>query len=157
MPEEQMTEAPKPAAAPAPAATAGGAGGGVENEKALAAGAYLLGIVISFILGPLGFLGPIITYVVGKNSKLVRFHSVQSLLLTIVLAILSVIVGIVFVAMLAATLGMAVIMAPLLMILGLAVFVYYLYLAYKAYKGEFVEVPVLGKFAMQYSQKSFID
>ena len=152
MPEEQMEEAPKPAAAPT--ATAGGS---VENEKALAAGAYLLGIVISFILGPLGFLGPIITYFVGKNSKLVRFHSIQSLLLTIVLAILSTLVGIAFVAMTVARLGVAVILAPLLLLLGLVFFVYYLYLADKAYKGEFIEVPVLGKFAMQYSEKSFID
>ena len=145
MPEEEMKPAEKPAVAPAPSTPVGKD----MDPKLLAAGAYVLGMIISIVFSPfglgiLGILGPFITYYLGKDSKLVRFHSIQSILFGIALSVLMLILVFTIIGIL------------LVFPLALVAFVYFLYLAYKAYQGEFIEAPFIGKISMKNAEKSFI-
>ena len=111
------------------------------DSNLMAAACYISQIIIPIVV-------PLILFFMKKDDKLVRFHALQSMLFTVVmlvvflvLFILGTIIGIV-------TLGIGFILMALgFPLIGLAVFVYMLYVTYKAYKGEYYKIPMIGNFA----------
>ena len=89
-------------------------------------------------------LGPItgVLFLIIENDPFVRFHAIQSI--------------VVFVGMFAiqAMLGLTIILAVLVPLVGIISFVLWLMLIYKAWQGEEWEVPFLGKFARQILKKA---
>lgn len=73
-----------------------------------------------------------------KDEPFTRFHAMQGLALGLAASLLSVI------------LGMTVILAILSVPLGIAVLVYQIVLAIKAYNGEYFEVPIISGFVHRY-------
>lgn len=83
----------------------------------------------------LGLLSGIIAYFLKKEDMYVRFHAVQSIILNVVIMVLSTV-----------TFGIgALFLAPI-------IFILWLFLMYKAYKGEKYMLPVIGEYAEKYSK-----
>ena len=104
--------------------------------------------LLSYVLGPLTGL---VFFLLEKENRFVRFHAMQSIVVGvasfafwIVFSILSTILAFVPVLgwILSAVVGM---------VAGLGFFVLWIVLMVKAFQGEEWEVPVLGKYARQYS------
>lgn len=103
----------------------------------------------------LGLIYSIIVVVTDKESKLARFHAFQSIFLTVfgialgfVYTVVSGVVGVAFG-------DLAVLVLPLLglvaVVIGLAMFVFMIIAAVKAYGGEMYKIPIVGDFAEKYS------
>jgi uncharacterized membrane protein len=96
-----------------------------------------VGGALSYVLG---FVTGIIFYLVSSD-KFVRFHAVQSILLSIAFFVISAIIGVI------PFLGPVI--AP---IIALATFLLFLYLIVKAYLGEKVILPFIGDMAERHVQ-----
>ena len=108
---------------------------GIEPNVA-AALAYILGLITGIL-----FL------VLEKENRYVRFHAAQSIAVSVILIVISVGVSIVSgVLAFIPILGWLVVFL-LTVGLGLATFVLWLMLMWKAYQGEEWELPVAGGFA----------
>jgi len=90
--------------------------------------------LISILFAPITSL---IFFLVEKDSKFVKFHALQSGILAVGLVLLNIVLGFIPVS------GWII-----LLILPLATLALYIYMLVKAYQGEWFELPVIGKIAM---------
>jgi len=105
-----------------------------------------LAAALSYLLG---FVTGIVFLVLEpyKNDKFVRFHALQSIMLCGALFVFSLVWHIVFGILLPTFLW---VMASLLLNLAyLAVFIYWLFLMYKAYQSERYMIPYIGELAVK--------
>jgi len=117
-----------------------GSGGGLDLDPEVAA-------AISYLFLPWMGLAILLA---DEDDEFVRFHALQSIILSIAFTVVyMVLFGVVF-AFSALTLGFGVILAiPLLFALSAAIFGYDLYVAYRAYEGDRYEVPYVGTYASE--------
>jgi len=103
----------------------------------------------------LGLIYSIIVLVTDKVNKLPRFHAMQSILLTVVWLVILIPVYFVSAALLFMNSWIASIISMLLWlvlaVVGLAVFVFFILSAIKAFQGQIYKIPVIGNFADKYS------
>ncbi|MFP3950497.1 MAG: DUF4870 domain-containing protein [Candidatus Micrarchaeia archaeon] len=138
---EKKASAEKPPGQPAPkpqkpaVETSGG-----NESNLLAAVGYIIGIIA------------IIMYLVKKEDKFLRFHSMQSILLWVGAFVVAIVLWII-----SAVVGMIPVIGAIGCVfgfLGLAVwlvaFVAALYCAYKAFEGEKYGLPYIGPMARKY-------
>lgn len=142
-----------------------------EGEKTWAAAAYVLVPLLTLITGGFaGFFGPIIAYAAKKESKYVRFHTIQSFLLSLIPLAMGIIMT---VGMLGS--AMANVYDPMyepydpyyeissepdpwsllfipFLIVGMVIFILYLYIAYEVYGGNWYRLPILSGLAEKYSK-----
>lgn len=103
-----------------------------------------------------GWLSGLIVYFVKKESKFVRFHAIQSILLSVVGGILATVIMVglwivgVILAIFTGGLGMMVIPLGILLLMAACVIITVL-AAYKAYKGLEYKLPFIGNLAEKYS------
>lgn len=90
---------------------------------------------LAYILGP---VTGVLFFVMEKENKFVRFHAVQSILLSIVLYVMWTI---------AAALSVVIIGLLIMPIISVGGLVLWLFLMWKAYNNEEYELPYLGKIA----------
>lgn len=116
--------------------------------------AALLSYLFNWISGLIFFL-------IEKDSRLVRFHAMQSILLTAAALVVGIILWVAWIV-LAIILAMAseVLASLVSIVLGLVLFVFYIgvLIAFilcmvKAYQGQFFKLPVIGNFAEKFSTK----
>jgi len=116
--------------------------------------AALLSYILNWVSGLVFFL-------IEKNSRLVRFHAMQSILLFatffvvgIVLWILSFIVGIIA-GQISSLLGTLVglVIGLLALVYFVAFIIAWIMCMIKAYQGQYFKLPLVGKFAEQFSMK----
>lgn len=92
-----------------------------------------------------GFLTGILFFVLEKENKFVRFHAMQSILVFLALFVINMVLGIIlsisFVTMM---------LFPLIYLIEL---ILWLFLMYKAYKGEKFMLPVVGDIAEKQAQQ----
>lgn len=106
--------------------------------------------VVAYLFWP---LSSIILYLIKKDDSFVKFHAVQSLLLGIVVFVLFVVYMIGSTVLGFVTMGFSMLLTlPLMMLLSLAVMVYWLFVMWKTFQGETYKVPFIGGFAEQYSK-----
>jgi uncharacterized membrane protein len=127
----------------------------MENYPATGKSAIGLDANIAAALGyPIGILG-LISFLIEKESKFVKFHGIQSVLYSVgvgavftVIWIVLVVIGIILSAV-SDVLGalMWVFNSLLFFAFFLAMFGGLLYAAYKAYQGQMFKLPVVGNFA----------
>ncbi|MCX8200431.1 MAG: DUF4870 domain-containing protein [Candidatus Micrarchaeota archaeon] len=118
-----------------------------KPEKASEKDSYLLG-AIAYLLGILAIL----LYLMKKEDRFVRFHSVQSIILSVVCFVVFVTLSILFTIISVVTGGVGSVLSLCLFPLVLGVFVLVLYAAWKAFQGEMWHMPVIGEFAEKYAQ-----
>jgi uncharacterized membrane protein len=103
-----------------------------------------LAAALSYVLG---LITGVIFFVLEKDSPYVRFHAMQSILVSVVLIVLQIVLGMVgvvpVIGWLFAILGG--------MVLGIVALILWLVLMFKAFNGQEWEVPVIGKYARQYA------
>ena len=93
---------------------------------------------LAYVLGPItGVL-----FLIIERDSFVRFHAMQSIVVFVGLFALQ------------AMLGLTIILAVLIPLVGIISFVLWLMCIYKAWQGEEWEVPFLGKFARQILKKA---
>ena len=108
------------------------------------------------VAGALSYLFWIVTgiifFVLEKDNQFVRFHAMQSILVNATFIVLAIILSIFSVIPI---LGWIV---GLLgnMILGIVAIILWLVLMFKAFQGQEWEVPIIGKYARQYSSSATI-
>lgn len=93
---------------------------------------------LSYVLGPISG----VIFLVIEKDPFVRFHAMQSI--------------VVFVALFALQwmLGLTIVLAILVPLVGIVSFILWLLCIYKAWQGEEWEVPFAGKFARQLVKKA---
>ena len=103
----------------------------------------------------LGLIYSIIVLVQDKTNKLPRFHAMQSILLIVANFIIAFPLYIIATVFFALNSSITSILGGLLylvaMIVGLAIFVFMIISAIKAYGGEIYKIPVIGNFADKWS------
>lgn len=92
---------------------------------------------IAYVLGPITG----IFFLITNKDPFVKFHAMQSTVVFVALFVLQWVLGI------------TIILIPLSAIVGLASFILWLVLIYKAWQGEEWEVPVLGKISKDLLKK----
>ena len=84
----------------------------------------------------IGFLAPLLIYLLAREDRFAKFHALQSLILSVVLFVVIMIVAVF-------TLGLGLLLlVPLYLVL-------YLYLAYLAYQGQAFSVPYVTDFVLK--------
>ncbi len=114
--------------------------------------------LLSYIFG---WLSGLIFFLIEKDSRLVRFHAMQSLLLNIVAAIIAVVIWVVTVVMwliatqIAGVINLLVSLVATLVwvVFGIAILIAVIMCLIKAYQSQYFKLPVIGNFAEKFSQK----
>ncbi len=92
----------------------------------------------------LGIVGGIIFYIIEKESKFVKFHAMQSILLSVPIIVVNIAYFILsFIELLAC------ILTPLILLINLAFLVISVLMMVKAYQGEYYKLPIIGDLAEQ--------
>jgi len=117
--------------------------------------------VASLLAYVFGLVSGLIFFFIEKDSRLVRFHGMQSTLLAgvfwigeIALWILSTIL-VIIIGYISGLLGTLVwfVMMLVAFVLGIAALIGWVMCMIKAYQGQYFKLPVLGNFAEKFSQK----
>lgn len=125
--------APGPGAAPPPPPAAAGAG---LTENAAGALCYLLGLITGIIF--------LVLEPYNQNPR-IKFHAWQSILLNVAWVAFWILLTIVTSMMS----FFALILLPIELLIGLGGFCLWLFLMWKAYNNQHVEIPIIGPFARQ--------
>jgi uncharacterized membrane protein len=120
----------------APAAAPATAGSSTLATNLASALCYLLLPAIIFLL--------IEPY---NRNREVRFHAWQAIGLAVVLTVFNIAVAIVFSIFIAATSGLGIVIAPLLMLVHFGEVLLFIYVAFKAYQNQRISLPIIGPFA----------
>lgn len=89
-----------------------------------------------------GFITGLILFLMEKENKFVRFHAMQSIVLSLSIFVISLVSG--FIPVVGWMIGL--LLAPISFILWIVMMV-------KAYKGEWFKLPVIGDFAEEQANK----
>ncbi len=117
--------------------------------------------VASLLAYVFGLVSGLIFFLIEKDSRLVRFHGMQSTLLAgvfwvgeIALWILSTII-VIIISQISGLLGTLVwaLLGLLAFVLGIGALIGWVLCMIKAYQGQYFKLPVLGNFAEKFSQK----
>lgn len=110
-----------------------------KDSPILAALPYILGLIVGLLI-----------YLIEKEDRWVRFHALQAILLTLAYSAIGLALGIVLLAFALATMGIGVFCVFAIYPLAFATILVNIWLAYRAYKGEYFELPVIGEFAARH-------
>ena len=89
------------------------------------------------------FFSGIAVLIMERENKFVRFHALQSTLWFLFLAILSWVLNLIASFPVIGWL-LGILINPILWVLGLVTFASWVFLMYKAYKGESFKLPIIG-------------
>ena len=98
------------------------------DENIEAALSYLLWVITGILF-----------FVLEKESKFVKFHAMQSIAVSIALFVINIVLGII--------LSITIIGLMLFPLIYLIEVILWIFLMYKAYKGEKFKLPIVGDFA----------
>jgi uncharacterized membrane protein len=114
--------------------------------------------LLSYIFG---WVSGLIFFLIEKDSRLVRFHAMQSLLFNVLVGIVFTVLWVVLFIfwMIAnqvsgALTGLVAIVSTLLWaVLGIAVLIGWIMCLIKAFQSQYFKLPIIGNFAEKFSQK----
>ena len=114
--------------------------------------------LLSYIFG---WVGGLVFFLIEKDSRLVKFHAMQSILLSAVALILGFVLYFLwFVLAIAASMASETLGFLVSVLLGLLIFVFWIALLIgvilclvKAYQRQYFKLPIIGNFAEKFSAK----
>ena len=114
--------------------------------------------LLSYIFG---WVSGLIFFLIEKDSRLVRFHAMQSILLNVLLVILWFVVWIVTVVLWVAAAAIGDVVGAIVSILSTLIFVVFgvaaliavILCLVKAFQGQYFKLPIIGNFAEKFSAK----
>ena len=117
-----------------------------------------LAALLSYIFG---WLSGLIFFLIEKDSRLVRFHAMQSILLSAVALIVGIALWVIWGMVVIVLSQISELVAGLVsLVLGLVIFAFYIgvLIAFilcliKAYQKQFFKLPVIGNFAEKFSAR----
>lgn len=142
---EKQPEPPMTNPTPPPSGSSAG-GSGSQQETSMNMDPNLAALLAYLF----GFISGLVFYVAETKNKYVRFHALQSILLSVAVVVVQIGLGIVF-AVLGALPGLGLAMMGLsslvFSLFGLGVFIIWIMLMVKAYQGEKWMLPIIGEIA----------
>jgi uncharacterized membrane protein len=116
---------------------------------ARAANTPLASNVASALAYALGFITGILFLVLEpyKNNRFIRFHAMQSILFSAGVIAFSIVWTILWGLLFDISISLALIAAPLRLLISLAIIVYWLFLMYQAYSQKEYRIPYIGDIA----------
>lgn len=119
---------------PPPLPPSGDPTGSTAEDRALAAVGYIAAVFVSFLV-------PLVLYFVKKDqSKFVAFHAMQAILFHVAIAIGYAIAGVLTILLI------GILLFP---VVGLLSLIFSILAALAAYRGEWYEIPLVGRLARQ--------
>ena len=114
--------------------------------------------LLSYIFG---WVTGLIFFLIEKDSRLVRFHAMQSILLNVLLVFLWFVVWIVTVVLWVAAAAIGDVVGAIVSILSTLIFVVFgvaaliavILCLVKAFQGQYFKLPIIGNFAEKFSAK----
>jgi uncharacterized membrane protein len=115
--------------------------------------------IASLITYLAGWVSGLIFFLIEKDSRLVRFHAMQSILLNVLIIIVAVIFGVV-ITVLVIVLGMisdtlaaltSLLSGLLWLVLVLGILIVWVMCLIKAYGGQMYKLPIIGNYAEKFS------
>jgi uncharacterized membrane protein len=108
-----------------------------------------------------GWLSGLIFFLMEKDSRLVKFHAMQSILLNAVAIIVGIVlwIGWIVVALILSQVSdvlaslVSIVMGLLMFVLYLGVLIAFVMCLIKAYQKQYFKLPVIGNFAEKFSAK----
>ncbi len=108
-----------------------------------------------------GWLGGLIFFLIEKDSRLVRFHAMQSILLNVLAGIIAVVVWVVWMVFFVVGSAIGDVVGGLIGIIGTLLWlVFFLGIAIawvlclvKAFQSQYWKLPIIGNFAEKFSAK----
>jgi uncharacterized membrane protein len=108
-----------------------------------------------------GWVSGLIFFLIEKDSRLVRFHAMQSLLLNAVAIVFGIAIWVLSFILLIITSQISGLLSTLISVItGLVAFVFFIGILIgvilcliKAYQGQFFKLPIVGNFAEKFSAK----
>ena len=116
---------------------------------------------VAALLSYITWIPGLIFFLIEKDSRLVRFHAMQSILLNVAAAVLGIGLWIVWVVLAIIVGQISGALASIIsLLLGLLIFVFYIAILLavilclvKAYQKQYFKLPVIGNFAEKFSAK----
>lgn len=109
-----------------------------KDSNILAALAYFLSMIVALII-----------YLVEKEDKWLKFHALQALLFDLAYGAVFFVVFVIGWVVAFATFGLGIFCILPVFALIPFVIIYRLYLAYRAFKGEYFEIPLIGPLVLK--------
>jgi uncharacterized membrane protein len=108
-----------------------------------------------------GWVSGLIFFLIEKDSRLVRFHAMQSLLFNVLIAIVVIALMVVLSILVLITSQISGVLSGLLSILGtliwvvlfIGILIAWIMCLIKAYGRQYFKLPIIGNFAEKFSQK----
>jgi uncharacterized membrane protein len=114
--------------------------------------------LLSYVLGGIGGL---IFFLIEKDSRLVRFHAMQSILLNVLAVIIIIALMVVFSVLFLITTQISGVLSTLFSLIatliwfvfGIGMLIAVIMCLLKAYQRQYFKLPIIGNFAEKFSQK----
>lgn len=114
--------------------------------------------LLSYIFG---WVSGLVFFLIEKDSRLVRFHAMQSLLFNVLVAIVVIALWIVFAVLWLIASQLSGVMSALLglvatlvwIVLGIGILIAWIMCLIKAYGRQYFKLPIIGNFAEKFSTK----
>jgi uncharacterized membrane protein len=114
--------------------------------------------LLSYIFG---WVSGLVFFLIEKDSRLVRFHAMQSLLFNVVIAVVGIALWIVLFVVFMIAAQISGVLTTLLSLVSILVWVLFLIVIFgglifclvKAFQGQYFKLPVIGNFAEKFSAK----
>ena len=114
--------------------------------------------LLSYIFG---WVSGLVFFLIEKDSRLVRFHAMQSLLFNVLVAIVVIALWIVFAVLWLIASQLSGVMSALLglvatlvwVVLGIGILIAWIMCLIKAYGRQYFKLPIIGNFAEKFSTK----
>ena len=114
--------------------------------------------LLSYIFG---WVSGLIFFLIEKDSRLVRFHAMQSLLFNVLIAVVAIVLWIVMFVLLLVGSQISGIVSTLLtliatlvwFVLGIGALIAWIMCLIKAYQRQYFKLPIIGNFAEKFSTK----
>ncbi len=114
--------------------------------------------LLSYIFG---WVSGLIFFLIEKDSRLVRFHAMQSLLFNVSVAVVAIALWVVFFVLLLIVSQVSGIVSTLFsliatlvwLVFGVGLLILWIMCLVKAYQGQYFKLPIVGNFAEKFSQK----
>jgi len=108
-----------------------------------------------------GWVSGLIFFLIEKDSRLVRFHAMQSLLFNVLIGVVITVIWIVFAVLLlivSQISGLASTMFSLIatlvwVVISIGILIAWIMCLIKAYQGQYYKLPIIGNFAEKFSTK----
>jgi len=108
-----------------------------------------------------GWISGLVFFLIEKDSRLVRFHAMQSLLLNVLVIIVGIVVWVVTVVLWLVSTQISGILSALVslvatlfwIVFAIAILIAWIMCLIKAFQSQYFKLPVIGNFAEKFSQK----